>query len=64
MKLYLKPSLQVEMAAALQTKLIETILHFVTRLTGRYLAMGVAVLQSFTDVVQWWIERKDVLLAH
>jgi hypothetical protein len=30
----------------------------------RYLAMGVAVSQSFIDVVQWWIGRKDVLPAH
>ena len=29
-----------------------------------YLAMGVAVLQSFIDVVQWWIGRKDELPAH
>jgi hypothetical protein len=30
----------------------------------QYLAMGVAVSQSFIDVVQWWIGRKDVLPAH
>jgi hypothetical protein len=30
----------------------------------RYLAMGVAVSQSFIDVVQWWMGRKDVLPAH
>jgi hypothetical protein len=30
----------------------------------RYLAMGVTVSQSFIDVVQWWIGRKDVLWAH
>ncbi len=30
----------------------------------QYLAMGVAVSQSFIDVVQWWVGRKDVLPAH
>jgi hypothetical protein len=30
----------------------------------RYLSMGVAVLPSFIDFVQWWMGRKDVLPAH
>ncbi|KAI2492699.1 hypothetical protein MHU86_21847 [Fragilaria crotonensis] len=47
---------------ALQTKLMETIL--LCDEVDQYLAMGVAS-QSFIDVVQWWIGRKNVLLpAH
>ena len=30
----------------------------------RYLTMGLVVSQSFIDIVQWWMARKDVLPAH
>ena len=30
----------------------------------QHLAMGVAVSQSFINIVQWWIGRKDMLPAH
>ena len=30
----------------------------------QYLSMGVAMSQSFIDVIQWWIGRKDLLPAH
>jgi hypothetical protein len=30
----------------------------------RYLAMGKVVSQSFIDIVQWWMGRKNVLPAH
>jgi hypothetical protein len=30
----------------------------------RYLTMGIVVSQSFIDIVQWWMARKDVLPAH
>ncbi|KAI2492716.1 hypothetical protein MHU86_21823 [Fragilaria crotonensis] len=30
----------------------------------QYLTMGLVVSQSFIDIVQWWMARKDVLPAH
>jgi hypothetical protein len=30
----------------------------------RYVTMGIVVSQSFIDIVQWWMARKDVLPAH
>ena len=30
----------------------------------KYLTMGLVVSQSFIDVVQWWMARRDVLPAH
>jgi hAT family C-terminal dimerisation region len=30
----------------------------------RYLSMGLVVSQSFIDIIQWWMARKDVLPAH
>jgi hAT family C-terminal dimerisation region len=30
----------------------------------RYLAMGIVEAESFIDVIQWWIARKDKLPAH
>ena len=29
-----------------------------------YLTMGLVISQSFIDIVQWWMARKDVLPAH